>query len=175
MPTKKEEYHVNYFIEPIYARKHKGFNLFEWLKFRKFIKVLKKTSPNFNMLLEIFHFIKVLADVYSYPNSEKNQDSILFTAEDKSSSIRPDACFHIRRGSLCIIYKLWIDDSWIEIIKSNDFRDSKSPALRFKFRDGAAEIDNVDEENTFLNIITITMDAVSELVEYYWKNKFRGY
>lgn len=169
------DYHVNYFIKPIYDRKHKGFNFREWWNLRKFIKELKKTSPNFNMLIEIYHFIKVLANVYSYPNSERNEDSILFTVEKTESSIKPDACFVVRRGSLFIRYSLWTDDAWIEIVKSNDIKDSKSPATRFKFRDGEAEIDNIDEENTLLNIITITMDAVSELVKYYWKNKFRGY
>lgn len=167
-------YHVNYFMQPIYARKHKRFNLREWWNLRKFIKELKKTSPNFNMLIEIYHFIKILSDVYSYPNSKKNVDCIMFTDEEHGSS-KSDACFCIRRGSLCIIYKLWVDDSWIEIVKSSDITDSKSPAVRFKFRDGEAEIDNVDKENTLLNIITITMDAVCELVQYYWKNKFRGY
>lgn len=169
-----EDYHVNYFIEPIYARKHKGFSFRERRKLKKFIKKLKKTSPNFNMLLEIYHFIRILSDVYSYPNSEKNTDSILFTAE-KYGSIKSDACFCVRRGSLCITYNLWLDNSWIEIVKSNDFRDSKSPATRFKFKDGESIIENIDQENILLNIITITMDAVSELVEYYWKNKFRGY
>ena len=169
-----KNYHVNYFIQPIYSRKHKGFNFKETLQLRKFIKTLNKTTPNFNMLLEIYHFIKILSDVYSYNNSEKNSDNILFISEDYGS-LKPDACFGVRRGSLSIIYKLWIDDSWIEIIKSSNIKDSKSPAVRFRFKDGEAKIDNIDTENIFSNIITITMDAVSELVKYYWKNKFRGY
>ena len=175
---RENDYHINYFIEPIYDRKKEKFSLKEWLKLRKFLKELKKTSPNFNMLVEIYYFIKTLSNVYFYPDSENNQDVIIYTKDKntfKGTSNPPDYAFCVRRGSLCIMYKLWYDESWIEVTKSNDFRDSKSPAVNFKFIDGQSVISNIDEENMFLNIITITMDAVSDLVKYYWKNKFRGY
>lgn len=171
-----ENYHVNYFIKPIYDRKHKGFNLIEWWKLRKFIKELSKTSPNFSMLVEIYHFLTTLSNVYSYPNTEKNPDCFMYTVSNSSGyASKPDVSFCIRRGTMTITYSLWYDESWIEIVKSTDYKDSKSSATRYKFMDGDAIINNTDEEHTFLNIITITMDAVSDLVKYYWKNKFRGY
>lgn len=170
-----QKYHINYFIEPIYNRKHKRFSLLEWFKLRKFLKQLRKTSPNFNMLLEIYHFIRLLSNVYFYNNSEKNEDATIFTIDKSTGSSTPDASFCIRRGSICVTYRLWIDEQWIEVIKSNDFKDTKSPAIRFKFRDGESVIENIDEENMFLGIISITMDTVSDIVEYYWKHKFKLY
>lgn len=167
----KEEYHVNYFMQHIYNRKHEKFNFKEYREYKKFKKELKHTSPNFNMLIEIYYFLKILSQVYFFANSEKS-DCIAYTSPNNKINI---LTFSIRRNDYVITYNLDQNTDKIEIIKSNNIKDAKSPASRVSFIDGNCVIENIDQENMMGTIINVTMDAVSELFTYYWKNKFRGY
>ena len=55
---------INFFIKPIYNKKK--YSLIDYIKFRLFLRKLKKITPNFDMLMEIYDFLKILKMVYMY-------------------------------------------------------------------------------------------------------------
>ena len=63
----KEEFKINMFIEPILNKKKKH-HLSSYIQLRRLIRKLNKTSPSFDMMLEMHEFIKLLERLYMYGN-----------------------------------------------------------------------------------------------------------
>lgn len=150
---------VNFFMEPIYAKKK--FSILSWLKMKFFIHKLNKISPDFNMLWEIADFCKILEVVYMYDNSNNSK---LYSSTKQTNGMNS---FIIKNESCSILYTL--DASAKEIcieIKRNIGNKSNSI---IRFIDGEAEIKTEDNKHLFINLINWLMDDVVELIERYYK------
>ena len=62
-----EKEKVNIFIKPIFDKKHKH-DLHSYIELKRLLKKLKKTSPSFDMMMEMYDFIKLLENIYMYGN-----------------------------------------------------------------------------------------------------------
>ena len=60
---------INIFMEPIVEKKKK-FHLNSYIKMRKLCKSLKKTSPDFNMLMDIYRFLRIIEQTYMYSSND---------------------------------------------------------------------------------------------------------
>ena len=76
MKGKNKEEKVNMFIKPIFDKKKKHY-LPSYIELRKLLKMIKKTSPSFNMMMEIYNFIRLLEEIYMYGNDSSHN---LFSA-----------------------------------------------------------------------------------------------
>lgn len=150
---------INMFIEPIFDKKSK-FHLPSYIKMKKLIRTLKKTSPDFNMLMEIYRFLSILEKVYMYSNSE-NHKLFITTA--------PNA-FMYKENDFTIKFVLKESDRSINIEIERNMR-SRKEKNNISFRDGEYIISNKYEEETFLFIIACIMEGLIELIEYYYYNK----
>lgn len=159
---------MNIFLEPILTRKSK-FDIKSYIKLIKVLRLLKRSAPDFNMLMSIYEFLVDLHDIYMY---------------------NIDMGFHISAGSLPydsyigsivyredtfkIIYLLSMDKNnkgVINIEMSKNSGTNKDKIL-YKFIDG--EMYNKPykyDEQRILFIEACLMNSVSNLIKHYYKNK----
>ena len=69
MTVNKDKEKINMFIKPIFDKKYKHY-LPSYIELKSLLKKIKKTSPSFDMMIEIYEFIKLLEKIYLYGNSE---------------------------------------------------------------------------------------------------------
>ena len=163
--TDKEE-KVNMFIKPIFDKKKKHY-LPSYIELRKLLKMIKKTSPSFNMMMEIYNFIKLLESIYMYGNDDNH---FLFSATVPKGY---DAAMIYVEGNFEIKFVLrrTLDIDEINIQTRRTTRSSNNITKNISFVEGDDVINNKEDEQWFLFIIACLMNGVAELVTYYYKNK----
>lgn len=160
---------INFFIKPIYNKKK--YSLIDYIKFRLFLRKLKKITPNFDMLMEIYDFLKILKMVYMY-NPDMEHCKMYASNKNSTNMIVFDA-----KKGFNVHISLNEDTRviTIKILRLSDMVSKKAMGSEMSFRDGEAVISDINEENLFINIINYIMDSAVDLLKYYYKNKRRGY
>lgn len=157
---------INIFIEPIVEKKKK-FHLNSYIKMRKLCKSLKKTSPDFNMLMDIYRFLRIIEQTYMYSSNDSKHH--LFSGTLPTSTYDGGA-FIYKEEYFTIKFLLRASDRTINIETEREMR-SKKEKQTISFRDGEAVINNVYEEEAFQFIISCIMDGLIDLIKYYYHNK----
>lgn len=163
--NKKED--VNIFIKPIFDKKYKHY-LPSYIELKRLLRMIKKTSPDFNMMMEIYNFIKLLEDIYMYGNDPshnlfsatvpKNYDAAMIYAEDN---------FEIT----FVLGRSINNNNTINIQTRRATRSSGKITKDLKFNEGENIIHSKEDEQSLLFIISCLMNGVAELVTYYYNNK----
>lgn len=162
---------INMFMEPLIMKRHKH-DMAAWFMKRKLLKIINKTSPSFNMMVQIHEFLSLLREVYMYDNNDKFH---LFLATEPRYNKK-------NNKSLAMIYKengfyikfiLVIENSGknqinIEINRKGQ---NSTDIEHISFYDGEYEFKSIYDQEKMLYITSCLMDGVKELVEYYYKYK----
>lgn len=163
--NKKED--VNIFIKPIFDKKYKHY-LPSYIELKRLLRMIKKTSPDFNMMMEIYNFIKLLEDVYMYGNDPSHN---LFSATVPkgydAAMIYAENNFEIK----FVLGKSINNDNEINIQTRRTTRSSGEKTKSLKFNEGDDIINNIEDEQFFLFIVSCLMSGVAELVTYFYNNK----
>ena len=163
--NKKED--VNIFIKPIFDKKYKHY-LPSYIELKRLLRMIKKTSPDFNMMMEIYNFIKLLEDVYMYGNDPSHN---LFSATVpkgyNAAMIYAENNFEIK----FVLGKSINNDNEINIQTRRTTRSSGEKTKSLKFNEGDDIINNIEDEQFFLFIVSCLMNGVAELVTYFYNNK----
>ena len=163
--NKKED--VNIFIKPIFDKKYKHY-LPSYIELKRLLRMIKKTSPDFNMMMEIYNFIKLLEDVYMYGNDPSHN---LFSATVPkgydAAMIYAENNFEIK----FVLGKSINNDNEINIQTRRTTRSSGEKTKSLKFNEGDDIINNIEDEQFFLFIVSCLMNGVAELVTYFYNNK----
>lgn len=163
--NKKED--VNIFIKPIFDKKYKHY-LPSYIELKRLLRMIKKTSPDFNMMMEIYNFIKLLEDVYMYGNDPSHN---LFSATVPkgydAAMIYAENNFEIK----FVIGRTINNDNEINIQTRRTTRSSGEKTKSLKFNEGDDIINNIEDEQFFLFIVSCLMSGVAELVTYFYNNK----
>ena len=154
---------VNRFFEPIMNKKKK-FDIIGYFKLKKMIRQLKKTSPDFNMLMEIYEFLLMLEQVYLYGKSNTTKHCLFGATVPKNF----DGAIIFDNGEFVIKYLLSKNNKRIAIEGS---KNSGRSVFKYDFYDGENIIENDIDEQRFLLIISCLMDSLCDLIVYYYKNK----
>lgn len=149
----------NMFIRQIYDKK-KTFVLFRWIKYRKFLRLIDKTAPNFIILWHIADFIKILDKIYMYDNNPTNT---LYSSNNFNMN---ENGFVIKKENFFIRIKLFEIGSEIAIEVG---RSGSKDLTSIRFCDGENKIKNEDDEHMMINIENIIMNSVKELFIKYYK------
>lgn len=157
---------INMFIEPIIDKKSK-YDLFSWIKMRKLCKKLKKVSPDFNMLMQIYYFLNLLSDLYMH--SSNNESLHLFAATLPTQNYNGGA-FIYEDKYFSMKFLLGAADRSIKIELETFNRNKKNKSI-ISFIEGESVINNKYDEEKFRFIISCVMDGVTELIQYYYNNK----
>ena len=154
---------INRFIEPIINKK-KEHHLSSYLKLKSLLKMIKKTSPSFDMLMEIYEFLSLIESLYMYCNDESHN---LFRGVGKSYPV----IIYEEKGKFTIYFGLVEERKEITIEICRVLRSKKDREV-ITFRDGDDDvIQNKYDEEKFLFIISCLMNGLAELMEFYYKNK----
>lgn len=159
----KEEFKINMFIEPILNKKKK-YHLGSYIQLKRLIRKLNKTSPSFDMMLEMHEFIKLLERLYMYGNDNNHY---LFSATIPKGY---SAAMIYKEDNFEIKYVLRENDKLIAIeciTKSQNTKHSR----KVQFHEGDNIIKDKYDEELFLFIISCLMNGLIELMTYYYKNK----
>ena len=151
---------MNIFIEHIYNKTR--FNVFNYIKYRRFLRKLDKVNPNFGMLWQIADFIKILEQVYMYDNSSTNTLYSSLKFEEGENG------FILNTNEASIRFKLYQENETIgmEIIRNKGNKLKSS----MRFNENSL-IDNIHDAQLMINIIDWLMDAVKQLLIIYYKKK----
>lgn len=153
---------INQFVEPIFIKK-KTHDFHAWIKKRKLLKIIKNTSPDFDMMMDIYKFLSILHKVYMYP-SDKHLQLVQTMPKDCNGA------FLYEGDKFTLKFFLRNADRNI-YIRIERYPRSKNEDTEISFQDGTYTIQNKYEEETFIFIIACMMEGVTELIEYYYKNK----
>lgn len=158
---------INMFAKPIIMKKHK-YDFKAWLAKYKLIKQINKTSPSFNMMVEIHEFLNILRNSYMYDNSDTFH--LFLGSIDKKYNSKNTLAIIYKENGFTIKFVLDVETSQIniEIIRAGK---SKSEAERISFYDGQYEFKDIYDQEKMLFITSCLMNGVVELIEYYYKNK----
>lgn len=159
---------MNEFIKPIVMKRNKH-DFHAWIIKRKTIRAMKKISPDFSTLCRMAEFIELLRDMYMYSNTS---DFHLFTATYPRGYTKANCCSMIYKESgfsITVVLLLETREINIEIARSS--QSNKPDKEYIKFIDGEYECKDKYDEEKFSFIIACLMNGVSELIEYYYKNK----
>lgn len=159
-----EKEKVNIFIKPIFDKKHKH-DLHSYIELKRLLKKLKKTSPSFDMMMEMYDFIKLLENIYMYGN---NENHYLFSATIPKGY---DAAMIYVESNFEIKFVLKENDKEINIQTRRTTRSSNNNTNTIRFCEGDNVINDIYDEQSFLFIIACLMNGLSELIMYYYKNK----
>ena len=157
---------LNMFVEPIIEKKSK-YDFRSYIKMKKLCRKLKKTSPDFNMLMEINRFLLIIEKIYMHSTNDDKHNLFSATLPTKDYD---GGAFIYKEENFNIKFLLRCQDRTINIeieriMRSNKVKD------KISFRDGEAVISNKYEEEAFQFIIACVMDGLVELINYYYKNK----
>lgn len=163
--NKKED--VNIFIKPIFDKKYKHY-LPSYIELKRLLRMIKKTSPDFNMMMEIYNFIKLLEEIYMYGNdSSHNLFSARVPKGYDAAMIYAENNFEIK----FVLGKSIDNDNEINIQTRRTTRSSGERTKSLKFNEGENIIHSKEDEQSLLFIISCLMNGVAELVTYYYNNK----
>lgn len=161
---KKDKENINMFIKPIFDKKHKHY-LPSYIELKKLLKKISKTSPSFDMMMEMYEFIKLLEVIYMYGNDENHY---LFSATVPKGY---DAAMIYVENNFEIKFVLREEDREINIQTRRTSRSSNANTRNIKFHEGDNVINGTEDEQAFLFIIACLMNGLSELITYYYNNK----
>lgn len=166
---------INMFYAPI-KHKKKRHDFRAWLELRKLRKFIKKTSPSYNIMLNIYDFLIILKNVYMY-----NVDMKLNLVAGSLPSNSHEGSIVYEEDSYRIIYLLNKKQSYdgqlpikeIQIEMARKGIGSKSnDKIYFTFIDGTPYTFKSDlEEDQILFITANLMNSLDRLILYYYKNK----
>ena len=163
--NKKED--VNIFIKPIFDKKYKHY-LPSYIELKRLLRMIKKTSPDFNMMMEIYNFIKLLEEIYMYGNdSSHNLFSARVPKGYDAAMIYAENNFEIK----FVLGKSIDNDNEINIQTRRTTRSSGERTKSLKFNEGENIIHSKEDEQSLLFIISCLMNGLIELMMYYYKNK----
>ena len=163
--NKKED--VNIFIKPIFDKKYKHY-LPSYIELKRLLRMIKKTSPDFNMMMEIYNFIKLLEEIYMYGNdSSHNLFSARVPKGYDAAMIYAENSFEIK----FVLGKSIDNDNEINIQTRRTTRSSGERTKSLKFNEGENIIHSKEDEQSLLFIISCLMNGLIELMMYYYKNK----
>ncbi len=157
----------NMFMDIIYNKMmaiNKYQKLRSWLEYKKFLKDLEKTSPDFDMLWQFADFIKLLEITSWYDNSKHN---IAFSSKDYANG---ENGFMINKETpkMQIIFKLYTKNENIVMSIKRDYGHKRNSEISFANRELILE--TPEDEILMLNVIkTITNTMGILLKEYYEK------
>lgn len=160
---------VNRFVHPIMI-KSKKHDFKAWLKLIKIRKELRKTSPSFDMMMEMHEAVEIFRDCFLYANT---LPFVLCKIDKKNRSYGNAKAFGIVKDRLKIIVLLG-DDNRITIeinMFSGDDKNLPSTTDKISFISGEYEIKNEYEEAKFQTIISLMMSEFENLIVYEYKNK----
>ena len=163
MTVNKDKEKINMFIKPIFDKKYKHY-LPSYIELKSLLKKIKKTSPSFDMMIEIYEFIKLLERVYLYGNSENHY---LFSATVPKGY---DASMIYKENNFEICYLLKKNGKEINIQTKGTTRNGINKNY-ISFHEGDNVINNKVDEQSFLFIVACLMNGLSELITYYYSNK----
>ena len=158
--------YLNPFIEPIFNKKKKS--IIGYIKMKMLVRRLKKTSPSFDMMIDIYDFLILLDKLYLYNNNNHHK---LFSATFPGGY---DAAIIYKEEWFTIKYILRKSDRMIGINiekTCNNKGGARDKKETIQFIEGQAEINNKYDEEKFLFIISCLMNGLCELIEYYYINK----
>lgn len=155
---------MNMFMEHIYNKKK--FNFKAKIKYKRFIKSLQKTMPNFGTLWEMSQFIRILEVTCFYNNSGLNKDSSFLFSSTKYP-INTDG-FCVRTPELFIKYKLFEKDHRICIEIERLLGNNIKTNMEFSDLDNNVKL-SISDSLILENVINITMDIVIKLLKKYYK------
>ena len=129
--------------------------------------MIKKTSPSFNMMMEIYNFIKLLESIYMYGNDDNH---FLFSATVPKGY---DAAMIYVEGNFEIKFVLrrTLDIDEINIQTRRTTRSNNNITKNISFVEGDDVINNKEDEQWFLFIIACLMTGVAALATSYYKTK----
>jgi hypothetical protein len=160
---------INMYIEPIMAKKKKH-DFKAWRKMRKLTKSIDKTSPSFDMMVEMHEFLILLRDIYMYDNNDKFH--LFIGTIPKGCDPRRTAAMIYRENGFSITYVLMKTGEGkqinIEIIRNAQ---NRKDVERIQFYDGEYEFKDEYDQEKMLFIISCLMHGVQELIIHYYKNK----
>ena len=156
----------NIFLIPIFIKKKKR-HFKSWRLLRKTIRKMKKISPDFETMMDIWKLLEVCnySYMYAYHNNTTLNLFLGTTKDNKSHSMiyienELSIKFLLRRGKY--------DNNSINIeIK----RSENSIPEVIQFIDGQFNIKSIKEEEMFLFITSCLMNGASEVMKYYYKHK----
>lgn len=153
---------VNMFIKPVFDKRKKH-DFKSYIELRKLIKKINKVSPSFDMMIEIYEFLKIIRNVYMYADYENHN---LFLAETPKNY---DAAMIYKESNFTIKYVLKKKNKLIMIeITRNTIKEDKEV---ISFCEGDEVIHDIYDEQKFLFIISCLMNSVVNLMKYYYTNK----
>lgn len=155
---------INPFMYFIYNKKKHNF--FWWLKYRSFLKYLDTLSPDFNMLLAMSDFIKILSILFAYPNDSK--DSKVYSYHKlKTKNI---SSFGINDPNFKLEYTLYINENHSANQIAISLKRPSGGISQTIFDDGKCAITSKEDNLFMYNIINWTMIPIKELFVIYYKN-----
>lgn len=159
---------VNYFMLPIVMKKYKH-DFKAWLKLMSIKRKIKKTSPTYDTLMEIYDFLLILKDTYAY-----NMDMGLHLTAGSIPSDIYNGSIVYEEDTFRIIFLLSSKPNGVKIIdvelskKNTKQKDRKT----YKFIDGESyKFKDVYDEECVLFIVSNIMDSLYNLITYYYKRK----
>ena len=158
-----KEMRMNVFIEPILNKKKK-FHLSSYIQLRLLIKKLRKSSPDFNTMLEIYDFLILLNKLYMYCNYGNHN---LFSC---TTGKQFDAAFVYEQDNFSIKFGLVKESRQINILIERRFVGQREKE-QISFYEGEDIIKDKYDEEKFLFIISCLTNGVIDLLKYFYKNK----
>lgn len=160
---------LNIFIEPIIKKKYKH-DLFAWISKYKLIKKLNKISPSFNMMVSIHEFLCILRNCYMYSND--NKFHLFLGTIGKNYNPANTLAMIYKEDGFSIKYVLCKpkDNNQINI-EITRYGQSKNDIEKISFYDGEYEFKDIYDKEKMLFVISCLMNGVTELINYYYKNK----
>lgn len=156
----------NIFISNIYSNRRMKNRLLAKIKTYLFTRQLSKIAPDFNLLWDIASMLTTLEVIFLYPNSPSDKLHSIKVHKDKEVS------FGLLVNNCEIVFHLTYksdDDKRIRIdiiVLNGKTRETRSSV---EFKDGQAKVEDIHDEQMYMNINDWLMDAVSDLVKEYSK------
>ena len=167
----KEKAYINAFVNPIFKKTSKhDFNA--WLELRKVLKNIKKISPNFDTLYQIWDMLKTVNECYMHSYTEDSELHLFLASLPKNSDANNTYAMAYKEKDFSIKFVLQIKSN-SKIINMEINRSSINSAQpeRISFEDGTYVLKNDIEIEKFLFITSCLMNGTAEVIKYYYKNK----
>lgn len=151
----------NIFARHLYDKDKNKFRLLQWFRYKRFLRLIDKSVPSFDILWQIADFIKILEQVFLYDNSPIKE---MYSSDKYKPN---ENGFVVKKYNYTITIKLYEDDKSIAIQVD---RGNKKASTSMKFREGDPLEDGNNEHVLKLieNIENIIMNSAKELfIKYY--------
>ena len=167
---------INMFAAPIIHKKKK-YDFSAWLEKRRLIKLIKRTSPSFRMMCDIHEFLEILRECYMYTNDENFHLFLATTPNGYVSKNTKAMIYKENNFSITFVLHISYDSlesgpiNTINIEISRNSQNRKAEKETISFIDGQYTFKDIYDQEKILFITSCLMTGVSELVEYFYKNK----